>query len=72
MRYEYQHEIINNPALWGKKIAISLEDKILAVADTYDELRRKMAGSYDKFAIYSVPKDPSIMQIKTFSISKAS
>ena len=35
MRYEYQHEIINNPALWGKKIAISLEDKIISIADTF-------------------------------------
>lgn len=68
MRYEYQHEIFNNPALWGKKIAISLEDKILAIADTYEELRQKMAEKGINYSTYAVPKDPRVIQIKTFRV----
>ena len=68
MKYDYQHEILKNPKLWGKIVAISTDDKIIEVADSYDELWEKMDKMGVEFSSYAVPKDPTAVHIRTFRV----
>ncbi|MDQ1265593.1 MAG: hypothetical protein QG635_744, partial [Bacteroidota bacterium] len=63
----WQKEMFNNRQYWGRIIAIS-EDKIIAVADNYYEIRKKASEISDKYCFYSVPKNPQAIRIRTFKV----
>jgi predicted aspartyl protease len=62
MKNEWQKEIFKNHEYWGKIIAIS-DDKIIAVADNYNEIIQK-ASKIKKDCIYfSAPRRPDLYRI---------
>ncbi|MBM2814476.1 MAG: hypothetical protein HW421_1238 [Ignavibacteria bacterium] len=62
MKNEWQKEMFNNREYWGRIIAIA-DDKIIAVADDYDEIEKKAKIITQKFSCFAVPKRPDLYRI---------
>jgi len=67
MKNEWQKEIFRNREYWGKIIAIS-DDKIIAVADDYNEIREKALKITKNFSCFTVPKRMDVYHIRPFRI----
>lgn len=67
MKNQWQKEIYKHREYWGRIVAIA-DDKIIAVADDYDEIRELASKITNKFGCYAVPEDPHAIRILTFSL----
>ncbi|MBM2813392.1 MAG: hypothetical protein HW421_154 [Ignavibacteria bacterium] len=67
MKNQWQKEMFKNREYWGRIIAIA-DDKIIAVADDYDEIRQKAAKITQNYSCYTVPKNPHAIRILTFRV----
>ncbi|MBM2817188.1 MAG: hypothetical protein HW421_3950 [Ignavibacteria bacterium] len=67
MKNEWQKEMFKNHEYWGRIIAIA-DDKIIAVADNYNEIEEKALKITQNFSCYAVPKNPHAIRIRTFKV----
>lgn len=67
MKNEWQKEIREHREYWGRIVAIS-DDKIIAVADDYSEIRKKAKEITNNFHCFTVPKRMDVYHIRTFRI----
>jgi hypothetical protein len=67
MKNEWQKEIFKHREYWGRIVAIA-DDKIIAVADDYDEIRELASKITLKYGCYTVPKNPNEIRILTFKV----
>ena len=67
MKNEWQKEMFKNREYWGKIIALA-DDKIIAVADNYDEIDEKALKITQNFSCFAVPKNPQAYRILTFKV----
>ncbi|MBM2814348.1 MAG: hypothetical protein HW421_1110 [Ignavibacteria bacterium] len=67
MKTDWQKEIFDNRIYWGKIVAIS-GDKIVEIANNYQEMRDKMKNSGIEYFSHTVPKNPQQLRIMTLKI----
>ncbi|MDQ1267046.1 MAG: hypothetical protein QG635_2199 [Bacteroidota bacterium] len=67
MKNQWQKEMFRNKEYWGKIIAIA-DDKIIAVADDYDEIFKRADAITPNYHCFTVPKRMDVYHIRTFRI----